>query len=134
MTRLHSLIPSFGKATRIQKGQPAQPAEARIKPAFNVREDEHGYDVTVQLPGVAKDGLEITTQGDELTIVGRRAWNPPAEWTVLYRETPRADFELTLTHEGDVDSDKSTAELKDGILRLTLPKAEAAKPRKISIN
>jgi len=53
---------------------------------------------------------------------------------VLYRETPRADFELTLAHEGDVDVDKSTAELKEGVLHLMLPKAEAAKPRKIAIN
>ena len=133
MTLLRSLIPSLGQATRIAKGQPTQSVEARIKPAFDVREDEHGYDVTVQLPGVAKDGLEITAQADELTIVGRRAWNPPAEWTVLYRETPRPDFELTLRHEGDVDPDKSTAELKEGVLHLTLPKAEAAKPRKIAI-
>ena len=133
MTLLRSLIPNLGQATRIAKGQPTQSTEARVKPAYAVREDEHGYDVTVQLPGVAKDGLEITAQADELTIVGRRAWNPPAEWTVLYRETPRADFELTLRHEGDVDPDKSTAELKEGVLHLTLPKAEAAKPRKIAI-
>jgi len=134
MTRLHSIIPSLGKATRIAKGNPAQPTEARIKPAFSVREDEHSYDVTVQLPGVGKDGLEITAQADELTIVGRRAWNPPADWTVLYRETTRADFELTLKHEGDVDPDKSTAELKEGVLHLTLPKIEAAKPRKITVS
>jgi len=134
MTRLHSLIPSLGKATRIMKGPPAQSTEARIKPVFSVREDEHGYDVIVQLPGVGKDGLEITTQGDQLTIVGRRAWNPPANWTMLYRETPRADFELVLTHQGDIDPDKSTAELKEGVLHLTLPKIEAAKPRKITIS
>jgi HSP20 family protein len=134
MTRLHSIIPGLGKATRIQKGQPTPSTEARIKPAYNIREDEHGYEVTVQLPGVAKDGLEITTLGDELTIIGRRAWNPPADWTVLYRETPRADFELRLIHQGDVDADKSTAELKEGVLHLTLPKAEAVKPRKITIN
>lgn len=134
MTRLRSIIPSFGEATRIEKGKPAQSTEARIKPAFNVRQDEHGYDVTVQLPGVAKDGLEITAQADGLTIVGRRAWTPPADWTVLYRETPRADFELMLTHEGDVDLDKCSAELKEGVLHLMLPKAEAAKPRKIAIH
>ncbi|MDI1250598.1 MAG: Hsp20/alpha crystallin family protein [Lacunisphaera sp.] len=134
MTLLRSIMPGLGQATRIAKGQPAQSTETRLKPAFNVREDEHGYDVTVQLPGVAKDGLEITAQADELTIVGRRAWNPPAGWTMLYRETPRADFELTLKHEGDVDPDKSIAELKEGVLRLTLPKAEAAKPRKITVS
>lgn len=130
MTRLHSIIPKLGKAVRVAQGQPA---EARIKPAYDVREDEHGYDVRVQLPGVAKDGLEITAQADELTIIGRRAWTPPAGWTVLYRETPRADFELTLTHQGEIDADKSTAELKEGVLHLMLPKAEAAKPRKIAI-
>ena len=133
MTLLRSLIPTLGAATRIARGQPSQSTDARVKPAFNVREDEHGYDLTVQLPGVAKDGLEITAQADQLTIVGRRAWTPPAEWTVLYRETPRADFELTLTHEGDIDVDKSSAELKDGVLHLMLPKSEAAKPRKIAI-
>ncbi|HVT72711.1 MAG TPA: Hsp20/alpha crystallin family protein [Lacunisphaera sp.] len=134
MTLLRSLIPTLGSATRIARGQPAQSTDARVKPAFNVREDEHGYDLTVQLPGVAKDGLEITAQADQVTIVGRRAWTQPAEWTVLYRETPRADFELTLTHEGDIDIEKSSAELKDGVLHLMLPKAEAAKPRKIAIS
>jgi len=133
MTLLRSLIPGVGQATRIAEGSPTPSTEPRVKPAFNVREDEHGYDVTVQLPGVAKDGLEITAQVDELTIVGRRAWTAPAGWTVLYRETPRADFALTLTHGGDVDVDKSSADLKDGVLRLNLPKAEAAKPRKIAI-
>lgn len=134
MTRLHSIIPSIGSATRIEKGKPAPSPEARLKPAFHVRETEHGYDVTVQMPGVAKDGLEITAQADELTIVGRRAWTPPVGWTVLYRETPRADFELTLTHEGDVDVDKSSAEMREGVLHLMLSKAEAAKPRKITVN
>jgi HSP20 family protein len=134
MTLLRSIIPSLGQPARNTTSAPAQPAEACIKPAFNVREDEHGYDVTVQLPGVAKDGLEINMEANELTIIGRRAWAPPAEWTALYRETPRANFELTLSHEGDIDADKIGAELKDGILRLTLPKAEAAKPRKIAVH
>ena len=134
MTLLRSIIPHLGPAARIAKGPAEQPTEATIKPAYHVREDEHGYDITVQLPGVAKQGLEITTQENELTITGRRAWTAPAEWTALYRETPRANFELTLSHQGDVDADKISAELKDGILRLTLPKAEAAKPRKIAIN
>jgi len=130
MTLLRSLVPGFGRQTT---SAPAA-TEARIRPLFQVREDTHGYDVTVQLPGVAKDGLEITAQENQVTITGRRAWTAPAEWTSLYRETARANFELTLSHEGDVDAEKIGAELKDGILRLTLPKAEAAKPRKIAIN
>ncbi len=134
MTLLRSLIPNLGQAARSNPGTPTQSTEARIKPAYHVREDEHGYDITVQLPGVAKDGLEITAQENELTISGRRAWTPPAEWTALYRETSRTNFELTLSHEGDVDAEKIGAELKDGVLRLNLPKAEAAKPRKIAVS
>lgn len=131
MTRLHAIIPSLGKATRIAKGPPA---EARIKPAYSVREDEHGYDVTVQLPGVAKDGLGITAQADELTIVGRRAWNPPAGWTALYRESADAPYVLTLEHDNAVKVDGIHAEMKDGGLRVSLPKTEAVKPRMIAIN
>ena len=131
MTLLRSLVPGL---SREADTVPAAPTEARIRPAYNVREDEHGFDVTVQLPGVAKDGLEITALDGQVTITGRRAWTPPAGWTALYRETPRASFELVLTHQGEVDADKISAELKDGILRLTLPKAEAAKPRKIAIS
>ena len=134
MTLLRSIVPGLGRPARPTEATPATSTEARVRPAYNVREDEHGYDVTVQLPGVAKTGLEITAQDGVITITGRRAWTPPAEWIALYRETPRAQFELTLSHEGDVDTDKINAELKNGVLHLLLPKAEAAKPRKITVS
>ena len=131
MTLLRSLVPGLGRAADANS---TTPAAASVRPAYHVHEDDHGYDITVQLPGVAKDGLEITEQEGQLTISGRRAWTAPAEWTSLYRETPRANFVLTLSHQGDVDAEKISAELKDGVLRLTLPKAEAAKPRKITVS
>jgi HSP20 family protein len=133
MTLLKSFVPGLGRSTS-DKPVTDSAAEPHVKPVYDVREDEHGYEVTVQLPGVAKAGLEITAQENTVTITGRRAWTAPAEWTALYRETPRASFQLPLVHQGDVDTAKISAELKDGILRLTLPKAEAVKPRKIVIN
>ncbi len=132
MTLLRSLVPSL--ARRNVPATTTSDANAQLKPVYSVREDEHGYDVTVQLPGVDKAGLEITAQDGEIAITGRRAWTPPAEWTALYRETSRANFGLTLRHDGDVDADKISADLKDGVLRLSLPKAEAAKPRKITVS
>jgi HSP20 family molecular chaperone IbpA len=134
MTLLQTLVPRLGRVSKLPATNATEPAAATVKPVYEIAEDDHGYTVTVQLPGVAKDGLEITAQEGELTLTGRRAWAPPADWTALYRETPRANFALTLSHGNDIAADKIGAELKDGILRLTLPKAEAAKPRKISIS
>ena len=132
MTLLSSLASHLNRPASAPEA--AASPEAHVKPVFDVREDEHGYEVTVQLPGVARDGLEINVQDNEITLTGRRQWTPPATWTALYRETPRANFGLTLRHEGDIDPAKISAELRDGVLRLSLPKAEAAKPRKISIS
>jgi len=134
MTLLQSLVPTFSRAGRISDPTAGPVKEARVKPAFALTEDDHVFEVVVQLPGVARDGLEITALEGELTVIGRRAWSPPPEWTTIYRETPRANFELTLTCGTEIDRDKIGAELKNGLLRLTLPKAEAAKPRKIAVS
>jgi len=134
MTILQSLVPTFGRATRMPSNQNSSSNEPRVKPLFDLREDDNAFEAVVQLPGVAKEGLEITAEEGQIRIVGRRAWNPPADWTTLYRETSRAPYELTLSHGNEIDAAKITAELKNGVLSLSLPKAEAAKPRKIAVS
>lgn len=129
MSLLHTIVPALSRSNRPAPSGP----ETRIKPAYRIQEDEQDYEVIVQLPGVSRDGLEITAQNNELTIIGHRDWNPPVGWTAVHRETSRVHFGLTLTHEGEVAADKIKAELKDGLLTLRLPKAEATKPRKIAI-
>lgn len=103
------------------------------KPIYEIQENDEAYSVTVYLPGVAKEGLEITAEAGELRIVGRRSWKQPKEWTALYRESPDATYELVLTHDNVINADKIAAELRDGVLHVSLPKAEAVKPRKITI-
>ena len=104
------------------------------RPYFEVEESDGAYGLTVFLPGVSKDGLEITDEGGELRITGKGAPGLREGQTALYRESSEASFELVLTHDDSVDAGKIVAELKDGVLQLSLAKAESAKPRKISVS
>ena len=104
-----------------------------MKPVFEVKESPEAWGVTVQLPGVNKEGLELTAEEGHLRIVGRRAWRQPEGWTALYRETADAPYELVLTHDNAINLDAVAAELTDGVLRVSLPKHEALKPRKIAV-
>ncbi len=113
---------------------PSAEPEFTVKPAYEIKEKADAWGVTVHLPGVAKDGLEITAEEGLVTIRGRRTWRQPEGWTALYRESVDAPYVLNLEHENAVNADGIHAELKDGVLRVSLPKTEAVKPRKIAIN
>ena len=133
MTLLNALIPSLG---RTSVGRPEdRPSDLTysVKPVFDITENDDAYGVTVELPGVAKEGLEVTAEEGQIRIIGRRAWKQPEGWTALHRETVDAPFELVLSHDNAIDVDKIVAELRDGLLRVSLPKHEAVKPRKIAV-
>ncbi len=134
MSLLNHLIPSLTRepsAAAADAGRASQPA---VKPHYQIKESPDAWGVTVYLPGVAKDGLDFTAEEGELRIVGRRAWQQPAGWTPVHRESAAAPFSLVLTHQHAVDVDRIAAELRDGVLRVSLPKHETIKPRKIAIN
>lgn len=132
MSLLNTLSPSRQCASTACESASAN-SEATRKPVYRVNETDEAYRLTVNLPGVAKDGLEITADADELRIVGTRAWKQPEGWTPLHRETAAENYELVLTHDNAINSEAITAELSDGVLSVTLPKAEAIKPRKITV-
>ena len=71
--------------------------------------------------------------GENLTVFGRRTWTAPATWAPVHREIGGADYRLVLELDKRVNRDAVKAELQQGVLTLTLPKAEALKPRKIEI-
>jgi len=104
-----------------------------ITPRYNVRDTEEAFVLTAFLPGVDRSSLETTVDGENLTVFGRRVFTAPADWTPLYREIPQTDFRLVLELDRRVNREAVQAELSQGILTLTLPKAEAVKPRRIEI-
>lgn len=106
---------------------------ARAFPAVNIREEGDNLYLEAELPGVARDDLDISAAGNELTLRGRR--NPPKDENLVYHRQERGfgEFTRVLTLPVDIDADKIEATLREGVLTLTLPKAEAARARKIEI-
>lgn len=104
-----------------------------ISPDVNIYETEDGYVLEAEMPGVTKEGLEITLEDNTLTFVGRRPDADP-KGTALYRETRAADYRRAFELDPAIDTDKIGAEMRQGVLTLTLPTAEQVKPRRIQIS
>jgi HSP20 family molecular chaperone IbpA len=138
MNLFNQIVPRLSRpfAGRPEEGHPAGSGEKEftVKPAYELTESPEAWGLTAHLPGVTKEGLELTAEDGRVTVRGRRGWQKPEAWTAVYRESLDAPYELTLEHDNTVDADKIHAELKDGVLRVSLPKAEAVKPRKIVLN
>jgi len=115
-----------------RNGSAAQRERAWIAPEVNIYETADGYVLEAEMPGVTKEGLEITLEGNTLTFVGRRS-NEVVQGTVLYRESEPTDYRRVFELDPAIDSGKISAEMRQGVLTLSLPKAERVKPRKIEI-
>jgi HSP20 family molecular chaperone IbpA len=108
--------------------------EFTLKPDYRINETPEAWTLVAHLPGVAKDGLEVTAENGVVSLRARRQWQQPAGWTSVHRESYDAGYALTLQHDNTVDAGRIRAELRDGVLRVSLPKVEAVKPRKINVN
>lgn len=110
-----------------------RPQEQFVAPLASVNEDNDGYTLLVEMPGVNKEGLEISIDNNELTIVGRRSL-PTIDGTPLHREIRRENFQRTFELDPSIDTNKINAKIDQGVLTLRLPKSEQVKPRKIEVS
>ncbi|CAM3072801.1 Hsp20/alpha crystallin family protein [Rariglobus hedericola] len=136
MSLLSSFLPSSANSSACAPGSACGVTDqqtASVRPTYRLDQTAEAYTVTVNLPGVTKDNLTVDAEDGVLTVTGRRSWQKPGGWTALYRESADAGYTLSLAYDDAVDTDKISAALTDGVLRLTLPKAEARKPRKIAV-
>lgn len=104
-----------------------------LPPPVDIYEDESGFTVIADLPGVSKERLGVKVNGDNLLIEGDVSVPAPQEMELLYAEMPALTYRRSFTLSRELDASKIEANLKDGVLRLRIPKAEEAKPRKIDI-
>lgn len=101
-------------------------------PACSICEDSGLVTVQVEMPGVEKGGLEVSVDGNMLTISGRRE-EAKRSGSYLVKERRAGNFRKTFTIDETIDRDKIEAELTNGILLLRLHTKEAAKPKRIAI-
>jgi len=107
--------------------------EEYLVPEVNIYETGDGYVLQAEMPGVSKDGLDITLEGNELTIVGRRH-RETENGEAIFRERRLLDFRRAFELDPAVDTGKVSAKMEQGLLTLTLPKSERVKPRRITVD
>lgn len=110
-----------------------RPFDAQTFPTLNVWDDGQRLCAEAEVPGFKMDDLEVSVTGDQLTIKGRRESKTENGTSFHRRERRTGEFTRTLTLPVDVDADKVEATLKDGVLTVVMPKAEAALTRKIKV-
>lgn len=123
------------KGTVQTEQRPARPVQSErqyVAPEVNIYETKDGYMLEAEMPGVGKDGLEVTLEGNEMTIVGHRK-NDSVAGTPLFRERGLTDYKRVFELDPAIDTTRISAKMDQGLLLLTLPKSERVKPRKIAV-
>ena len=104
-----------------------------VAPEVNILETKDGYVLEAEMPGVNKEGLEITLEGNEITVVGHRHVEP-LNGSALFRESNGRDYRRVFELDPAIDTSKIAARMDQGLLTLTLPKSEKVKPRRITVD
>lgn len=106
-------------------------AESYIRPTVDIFETDENITLVADMPGVEKEHLNVNLERGILTVQG--TVKPVDRGERLFREFSLASYYRQFQLPDVVDSGKTTAEFKDGVLTLTMPKSEAAKPKRIEI-
>lgn len=107
---------------------------AEWAPLVDIVEDEKEYLIKAELPEIKKDEVKVTVQDNMLSISGERKWEKEEKEKKVHRvERAYGSFTRSFTLPDDADGEKVTAEFKDGVLSIHLPKSEQAKPKRIDV-
>lgn len=105
----------------------------RYAPHTDISESEDALTVVMDMPGVVKEDVTVTVEEDRLAVTGEIRFGDYEGMRPVYTEYNVGHFERTFVLSNEIDRDAISAEMKDGVLTLRLPKAETAKPRRIEI-
>ncbi|OOG51948.1 Hsp20/alpha crystallin family protein [Polaromonas sp. C04] len=119
--------PASGSATAVQEQQRA------MLPPVDVFEDDSGITLLADMPGVPKEQLELKVEGDALLIEGGVQSHTPDGLEAIYAELRVPRYRRSFTLSRELDTTRIEANLKDGVLKLRIPKQAHAQPRRIAV-
>lgn len=109
--------------------------EGAWSPKVDISETEHEVVVTAELPGIKKEDVKVNVQNNVLTLSGEKKQEKETKEKNFHRiERSYGSFHRSFTLPMEVDTEKIGATYKEGLLKVTLPKAEVSKPKQIDIN
>jgi HSP20 family protein len=117
----------------VSQADRARYSDATLTPPVDVIEDANGITLYADLPGVSRDKLNLQVESGTLTIEAESDLAVPADLSSQHTEVGLARYRRTFTLSKELDTEKVSAELAQGVLRLRIPKAEHAQPRRIQV-
>ncbi len=111
----------------------AREEELVLRPAVDIFEDAHGITVQAEMPGVAKDRLNVQADRNSLLIEGDAVIDMPGGMEALYADVQSTRYARSFVLSGELETDRIEANLKDGVLTVRIPKRAEFRPRKIEV-
>ena len=124
---------SKGNGMPQQEGNEQPGNQPFVVPPVDVFEDESGITLLADLPGVSRDRLGVRVDGESLILEAGAATVQPEHMQLVYGEAQCPSYRRQFTLSRELDASRIEASLKDGVLRLAIPKLEEAKPRRIEV-
>jgi HSP20 family molecular chaperone IbpA len=113
--------------------QRGQPAEAPIRPPVDIWEDKDGITLCADMPGVSRDRLNLRIDGNNLIVEGQVKLELPENAEALYADVRSSLYRRSFSLSGELETGKIEANLKDGVLKVRIPKRAELRPRKIEV-
>lgn len=126
--------PEAGTDVASPEGSPPKSQYPAVAPAVDVLEDSLGITLFADLPGVPREKLDVRVQDGSLRIEAEAVIPAPAGLRLHHGELRHPRFSRAFTLSPDFDVSRIDAQLRDGVLRLTIPRRESAKPRRIEVS
>ena len=120
-------------SSNVATGRADSATQPHVVPPVDVFENESSITLLADLPGVQREQLHVRVDGDNLVLEATAATAGPENLQLVYGEAQIPTYRRQFTLSRELDASRIEAQLRDGVLRLTIPKAEEARPRRIQV-